>query len=174
MSTGNFYNKNASGYFVGVCENEYDYDDHRINVNGDIENHPEGFPMVEAWSGNDSLLLSALSTQKEWYGCRAVVTVRAVLRSGYYAHCNFDWELDVEVEGSDWDSIPEITEIKHALDYALTDKRAAQVTFWMLDWIEANVERLTTEMEEIFERYTEKYQVAYRFSNGETGYKKVS
>ncbi len=51
MSTPNFYNKNASRIFANECEEEWDYEDLKSNLNSELAKLETDNPFIDWYAG---------------------------------------------------------------------------------------------------------------------------
>ena len=155
MATSNFHNVNASHIFAVQLEDTYEYDDLIDNIKSGLKETGE-FNLLTKSDPNE--LRSYPSTSIGSLDCYVedndgngiVVTVTAVVRSGYYEGVNLDWHIRLYVNGYDDDTYAD----------------------------DANVLRISNEyiefIENIYSQYSEPLGVTARFSNGETIYHKVA
>jgi hypothetical protein len=150
MATSNFHNVNASSIFaVEYLQDEYDYQDLVDNLQYSLKetgyyntltksdpNELRSFP---------STSIGALDNHVEDAdGNGIVVTITAVVRSGYYDGVNLDWHCHFEEYGET---------IEHLLPAA-----------------EAEKNRLVEMVEYVFSEFSTPLGVTAQFSNGETIY----
>ena len=153
MAASNFYNVNASHIFAVQLEDEYEYDDLIDNIKSGLKETGE-FNLLTKSDPND--LRSYPSTGIGSLDCYVedndgngiVVTVTAVVRSGYYDGVNLDWHVHFEEYGET---------IEHLLPQAELEKN-----------------RLVEMVEYVFSEYTQPLGVTASFSNGETIYHPVT
>lgn len=188
MATGNFYNKNASKIFAFGLEDEEDYPielqykDIIDNVRYDLQkiiressdifegnslhiNDSRSFPGSEIMTLSKTICIGDVET---------IITLSAVVRSGYYQGANLDWVMSLDLMGSGFDSIedislPDFIEITNwcsdmsvGLRTMLYPKYIAKLAIGIANLIEV--------VENTFSEYTTTYGVFARFSNGETMY----
>jgi hypothetical protein len=149
MATSNFHNVNASHIFAVQLEDTYEYDDLIDNIKSGLKETGE-FNLLTKSDPNE--LRSYPSTSIGSLDCYVedndgngiVVTVTAVVRSGYYDGVNLDWHPHFEEYGET---------IEHLLPQAELEKN-----------------RLVEMIEYVFSEYTTPLGVTAQFSNGETIY----
>jgi hypothetical protein len=169
MATANFYNKNASKIFAAEIEEEWDYRDLVDNIQYALEDwSDEDKPS----SDREGTVIAEKTLRGAYAGCDVSVTVRAVVRSGYYAGVNVDWEVEYAVgHHSDEEMLEEYYISDEIENYGWTNRgmavmQAPNVTkFW-----ERSVKALSGELEDKLTEYTTPLVVTARFSNGETMY----
>lgn len=153
MATSNFHNVNASHIFAVQLEDTYEYDDLIDNIKSGLKETGE-FNLLTKSDPNE--LRSYPSTGIGSLDCYVedndgngiVVTVTAVVRSGYYDGVNLDWHAHFEEYGEN---------VEHLLPQAEIEKN-----------------RLAGLVEYVFSEYTQPLGVTASFSNGETIYHPVS
>lgn len=174
MSAPNFYNANASKIFMVSCDDEFSYDDAKDNVFYDLKSL--GWNRIDKWDGERnysgcmfSEKSKRVSIGKFWVD----VTVRAIIRSGYFADANFDW--DIEIDGTEYDL--ECYDESEALD-----SLESSYEYWdnpgfckiqaknLVKKVEKAVSELSEELESVYDKYTEKLIRIGIFSNGEAIY----
>lgn len=149
MATSNFHNVNASHIFAVQLEDTYEYDDLIDNIKSGLKETGE-FNLLTKADPNE--LRSYPSTGIGSLDCYVedndgngiVVTVTAVVRSGYYDGVNLDWHVHFEEYGET---------VEHLLPQA-----------------EIEQNRLAGLIEYVFAEYTQPLGVTASFSNGETIY----
>ena len=153
MAASNFHNVNASHIFAVQLEDEYEYDDLIDNIKSGLKETGE-FNLLTKSDPNDlrsypSTGIGSLDTYVEDSdGNGIVVTITAVVRSGYYDGVNLDWHVHFEEYGET---------IEHLLPQAELEKN-----------------RLVEMVEYVFSEYTQPLGVTASFSNGETIYHPVT
>jgi hypothetical protein len=153
MATSNFHNVNASHIFAVQLEDEFEYDDLIDNIKSGLKETGE-FNLLTKSDPNE--LRSYPSTSIGSLDCYVedndgngiVVTVTAVVRSGYYDGVNLDWHVHFEEYGET---------VEHLLPQAEIEKN-----------------RLVGLIEYVFGEYTQPLGVTAQFSNGETIYHPVN
>lgn len=150
MATSNFHNVNASNIFAVELQDEFDYQDLVDNLQYGLKetgyynlltksdpNELRSFPQQSIGS-LDNYVESADGESG------IVVTVTAVIRSGYYDGVNLDWHCSFEEYGEN---------VEHLLPAA-----------------EAEKNRLVEMVEYVFSEFSTPLGVTAQFSNGETIY----
>ncbi len=151
MATSNFHNVNASHIFaVDYLQDEYDYQDLVDNLQYSLKetgyyntltksdpNELRSFPSKSIGSLDNYVESSDGESG-------IVVTVTAVIRSGYYEGVNLDWHCHFEEYGEN---------VEHLLPAA-----------------EAEKNRLVEMVEYVFSEFSTPLGVTAQFSNGETIY----
>lgn len=175
MATGNFYNKNASYIFVGILENEFDYDDLLDNIRYAFNDKPEFGRIVnlEGWNHKDDSrnIVEVYSKAKEYKDFDVSLSMEIVARSGYYEHCNIDWNMYINISGEQFEIDEDVENLLWG--YVEGDGMLKRYAGWVQNWIDANKDEFRVAVEKIIADYTTPYGVSARFSNGETWYKKV-
>jgi hypothetical protein len=149
MATSNFHNVNASHIFAVDLQDEYEYDDLIDNIQSGLKSTGY-YNMLTKSDPNElrsfpSTSIGALDNYVEdANGNGIVVTITAVVRSGYYDGVNLDWHCHLEEYGET---------IEHLLPAA-----------------EAEKNRLVEMIEYVFSEYSTPLGVTAQFSNGETIY----
>jgi hypothetical protein len=150
MATSNFHNVNASHIFAVELQDTYEYDDLIDNIQSGLKatgyynmltksdpNELRSFPSTSIGSLDNYVESSDADSG-------IVVTITAVVRSGYYDGVNLDWHCHFEEYGEN---------IEHLLPAA-----------------EAEKNRLVELVEYVFSEFSTPLGVTAQFSNGETIY----
>jgi hypothetical protein len=149
MATSNFHNVNASHIFAVELQDTYEYDDLIDNIQSGLKSTGY-YNMLTKSDPNElrsfpSTSIGALDNYVEdANGNGIVVTITAVVRSGYYEGVNLDWHCHLEEYGET---------IEHLLPAA-----------------EAEKNRLVELVEYVFSEFSTPLGVTAQFSNGETIY----
>ena len=149
MATSNFHNVNASSIFAVELQDTYEYDDLIDNIQSGLK-ATGYYNMLTKSDPNElrsfpSTSIGALDNYVEdANGNGIVVTITAVVRSGYYDGVNLDWHCHLEEYGET---------IEHLLPAA-----------------EAEKNRLVEMVEYVFSEFSTPLGVTAQFSNGETIY----
>lgn len=91
MSAPNFYNANASKIFMISCDDEFSYQDTKDNVLDELESL--GWEPIDQWDSERNYpgcIFSEKSKKASIGKFWVDVTVKAIIRSGYYANANLD------------------------------------------------------------------------------------
>jgi hypothetical protein len=176
MSTQNFYNKNASRIFANECEEEWDYEDLKLNLNSELAKIETDNLFID-WYENErhngdrnygGLILGTLSIEKEYSQMGVSVTLTPVIRSGYYGGVNLDWEMEYHIEGDPHDDIDDI-------DWeAYFPTRPFMYEVWIINFLEESADKLKTKVEKVFTDYSTPLNCVGVFSNGEAVYEKAT
>ena len=150
MATSNFHNVNASNIFAVELQDEFDYQDLVDNLQCALKE--TGYYNILTKSDPNELRsfpsksIGSLDNYVESSDAESgiVVTVTAVIRSGYYDGVNLDWHCHLEEYGET---------IEHLLPAA-----------------EAEKNRLVEMVEYVFSEFSTPLGVTAQFSNGETIY----
>lgn len=176
MATSNFHTVNASHIFACSLENEWDFDDLKDNLFYEFKS-VDGFSDYTKSDPHElrsypSHSICSIERDFNYNDFSLNVIVTPVIRSAYYDGCNLDWHVwygidgneidldDIESELSYNDNISELDVKAYAL---LVEKKA-----------EVLLNEIVSDVEKVFEQYSEKLGVTARFSNGETMYHKVA
>lgn len=180
MATSNFYNKNATKIFASEIEDDFDYECLVDNIITNLKEKTDKNPNISMLRHtgkfhDEAHVLGSIAISKNYnlpnYGEIEVnVNIDMLLRHGYYAGINLDWDYQFEIEG---DEVSEWEDIISTLEY-LCDKRLVNKTNFIDAWFSKTKDQLSTIVEDVYECYTDSYVVSARFSNGETWYEKVS
>lgn len=178
MGASNFYNENASRVFSIDFEKSWEYED-QISLIEDIlseKGYYEGGSDANELHSYPSRVLGQKSVFKEYAGLEFGVKIVAVARSGYYAGANFDWSIEVLVDGCeyDFDDISPETFKDAFIDAGTHEGIAAFTSHFAHAWCRRQSEILVYEIEKVYEKNTEALVIVARFSNGETIYQKAS
>lgn len=209
MATPNFFIKNVSRYFVigsnqyytqeqideeGLdqdCLGQYDelgtecnLDDDKSNVQCELE--AKGWDREDGWdSSEDASVIASKDLCINYGGCEISLTIKALLRHGYYEAACFDLTGEIEIhDGKNgyyvglWDMFGEC--VPNELDVIDQDFTG----YAGLNHIQARniiakinnvIEGLKNEAELAFSMYSEyELNCAWRACNGEAGYREVT
>lgn len=170
MSARNFYAENASRIFVIDCNSDIDYQDSMFILTEELSS--KGCSPASECT-NDRMYsghIFATKSIKVAIGrCCVDVTVRAIVRSGYYQDANVDWDLLIDGENYNPDDVDAdaARDILEA-DYWYGDnigfcKIQAKPLFRRL-W--AAIQSMTKELEEVYDNLTNSYITVGVYSNG--------
>ena len=178
MSAPNFYNVNASRVFAIDAENEFEYDDLKDNIFYGLQsvfgerNVIRRNESEDGWcSYPGTVVASILGKTKHYEIPEADVEVffNIIVRSGYYAGGNVDWDIVIEVAGEEYDNIEEVN-----FEYCgLTKKQERQYAEYAKKFIRGEIERMLPMVEKVFEENTISLNCIGVFSNGEAIYEKA-
>lgn len=174
MSAPNFYNANASNIFMVSCEDDFSYQDTKDNVFYDLKNL--GWNEIDEWDGerNYSGHLFAEKDKKVTIGDFYIyVTVRAIIRSGYFADANLDW--DIEIEGTEYDlncydESDAIENLESSYEYGDNPGFCKMQAKNLVKKVDQAISELSEELESVYSKYTERLVRIALFSNGEAIY----
>ena len=176
MATSNFHNVNASHIFACSLENEWDYEDLKDNLFYEFKN-VKGFSDYTKSDPNElrsypSHSICSVERSFNYKDFSLDVVVTTVIRSAYYDGCNLDWHVWYGINGDGC----ELDEIETCLAYDTDLSRSQRKAYSLLAEKKAEVllNEIVTDVEKVFEMYSEKLGVTARFSNGETMYHKVA
>ena len=146
MSTANFVKKNASKYYAVETEEDYQYGDLVMNLQTEFKSEKDLWDSDRNYGGH-------IIAQVEKEFGKWAVEFDIIIRSGYYAGVNLDWEcriIDVEERTENY-----LGEIK-------LPKR-------IQSWIDNRIKKI----EKVFADYSTPLICTARFSNGEAMYAKA-
>lgn len=156
MGTSNFYNKNATSIFALEIRDQWEwdmqYEDLLIQLcdaYGYTVYNQSDAPTPD--SNNRSFGGLVLGEKSKHYignDVELIVTIRAIIRSGYYSDANLDWEIETEKIHRE----------------PLSGQQEV--------WIESAREDLTDELESFYSEVSTELGVTARFSNGNCMYHK--
>ena len=175
MSAQNFYNKNASRIFANECEEEWDYEDLKSNLNSELAKLETDNLYIDCYADErhngdrnyGGLILGTLSIEKEYSQMDVSVTLTPVIRSGYYGGVNLDWEMEYHIEGDPHDDIDDIDWEAHF------PNRPFMYEGWVTTFLEESADKLKTKVEKVFADYSTPLNRVGVFSNGEAIYEKA-
>jgi hypothetical protein len=174
MATSNFYNKNASKIFASEIENEFDYDDLIDNVSYDIQDkHNSYYVTNKKYIDNGRYLKYSLVESVSYKDDTLIeVFINPIIRSGYYSGANLDYEYEYYFEGEE---VYDPADIQDYLEYRLgySEKKATKISDSRFKRLERIKNKLSKQLENIYESHTTPLVVTARFSNGETIYSKA-
>lgn len=170
MSARNFYAENASRIFVVDCNSDIDYLNSMFILTEQLS--AKGWEPASECT-NDRMysghVFATKSIEVTIGRCCVDVTVRAIVRSGYYQDANVDWDLLIDGENYNPDDVDADTarDILEA-DYWYGDnigfcKIQAKPLFRRL-W--AAIQSMTKELEEVYDNLTNSYITVGVYSNG--------
>jgi len=175
MGTSNFHNENC--LYTIEAEYEFEYEDTISNITCEFNKDKEFY-------GSDSIKLESelrsfparsigsFTLDLEYLEQQITVTIVPLVRSGYYSGANFDYEMNIECEYSDYDDISDC--VDDLLEYGCVHKGLLTAHRSSLEnkvniWITETVKKIT----DVYEMFTDQLVVTAQFSNGETFYAKV-
>ena len=176
MATSNFHNVNASYIFACSLENEWDYEDLKDNLFYEFKN-VKGFSDYTKSDPNElrsypSHSICSVERDFNYKDFTLNVIVTPVIRSAYYDGCNLDWHVWYGIDGNEVD----IDDIQYHLGFIdnLTPSETKAYSLLAEKKAEVLLNEIVTDVEKVFEMYSEKLGVTARFSNGETMYHKIA
>ncbi len=196
MSTGNFYNKNASKIYAVLMNYERPILDEEDNETSETEVvspeeweidcllgnllselEPKDYYQINRWDNNMNFAgryFAEKTVSKNFAGTEFYVKIIAVLRGAYYEGANLDWEVETIVDCLEVDE-PDEGYIKNELVYNGLNAGLATIQARnACKWLENTRDELIAELEKVYEMYCEhKLVVSATFSNGETIYNKI-
>jgi len=176
MSTSNFHNVNASRIFACELADEFDYEDLVENLQAALADLPNDY----SFSGHDphelrsypSRVITGLALSKSYQDFSVDLELSIIIRSGYYAGCNLDWDLVYKIEG---EPVFETEFYEPIRDYTdCSEQMALYKSEFARKWAEKTERELIRQVEAIFRQFSTPLRVAARFSNGETIYEEAS
>jgi hypothetical protein len=195
MAASNFYKKNASFYYVFVGENDWDYEDFYFRLMFELEKINYSWKQKREWIKDDAFII-ARKYINFYYGKDKIVwgtlIIYAIVRIGYYGGINLDWDWEFEFtdggycDGDDFSS-SEIEDygyyLKNNIPYWWSEDELP-VEYYLGKYLIRNCSKLydkvmdvldkeTKELEKVFEKLTEVYDLKVVFSNGAAVYEKV-
>ena len=177
MSTPNFMNVNASKYFVLEIEDDFEFDIQKECLQGYLSEH--GYTEENGHPNNDnrsypSVMVASKSIEKTIADNPIEVSINVVIRSGYYAHVNLDWEIQIETGTDNFcDEIPEEKWIAEEFEYDFSVGFSKIQSKNVMNFIHKSIEELVEETENHLSKLTETYVRTALFSNGEAIYEKA-
>ena len=192
MATGNFYSKNASKiYAFGLSyegedgeiveADEFLFDDSIDNLKYGIKERFENDTKFDYIGSVDTYIRDATPItriDKDFSFLNSTISIQLIViaLNGYYEGANFDYELNIDVDGVDFDldsiCVDELFDILyHSSDNMGLAKIHAPN---LVTKIETETELLINEVEKVLEMYSSPLVVSARFSNGETFYANAS
>lgn len=198
MGTGNFYNKNASKIYAALMSYERAVMDEDGNETDQTETaYPDewecrdfveslqdelaemGYCKADKWDNERQFsgrTFAELSETRDFMGYTFAVTIKAVIRTAYYDGANLDWELNYEIDGTEYEDISDISELEVIQALPYWDPQAKGILTIharnLIIWLEEQGHELIEGLEKVFEQYSTPLVVSARLSNGETWYSK--
>ena len=178
MGTPNFMNKNASKHFVLEIEDDFEYDMQKEclqEILGEEGFNEENFTPQEDNRSYPSICIASKSIDRVIAGNDIRVTILAIVRSGYYAAINLDWDIQIETDCcSYYNENVEADQIEGDFcDLGYSEGFAKIQSKNVVNWIDKTIPTMIEELEAIYERVSEKYNCVAVFSNGEAIYEKA-
>ena len=174
MGASNFHNQNASRIFAFEIEDEWEWDDKKIDIKESLKEMKD--VQFRDWGGNDphelrsypSSVLGALSVSREYNGVDVCINLTAIVRSGYHCGGNLDWNLTFDINGDEQDEV----DFTDSFEYYLETSRenALRISGYAEKWAKKEGEKLIEKLEELYKNVTTPLTVVATFSNGETIY----
>ena len=176
MATSNFHNVNATHIFACLLEDEWAYDDLKENLFYEFKKL-NGFSDYTKSDPNElrsypSHSICSVERDFSYDNFTLNVIVTPVIRSAYYEGCNLDWHVWYGIDGNEID----IDDLEYQLSYIdnLTPSEVKAYSLLAEQKAETLLNEIVTDVEKVFDKYSEKYGVTARFSNGETIYHKIA
>lgn len=184
MGTANFYNQNASKYFVIEDktgedeENDYEFIfDETIEMVKDLldtsaSENKRYFDSdkadIDRNRNFDSTSLGSYIDEFDYCNSNIKIKILPIIRCGYYSGANLDFEKEFVIDSDTYTELSEV--LDHIREYGSNvfklnlsnfEKKASELEKSMIN-----------EVEKQFEKITEPYVCIGRFSNGEALYEK--
>jgi hypothetical protein len=193
MGTPNFYNKNASKHFIiqGEWEDEegnthqwdsWEWDNQRTEIALGLK-RSHGYDLLSKKYDNDrnfgGQFLAEKSASKYVGDASFIVCIKPIIRSGYYAHANLDYEIELHTGQLTLDYLEEgydtiRDEVYDEILWYTDNVGLAKIhTPHVMLWIETVVSNLIDELEGFFTTVSEGYIRTAVASNGEAFYEKA-
>lgn len=185
MATSNFHNAEASRIFATELEDEFSYDDLKLNLRSEFANKENDKKSViaDCYEENKSpaselrsfpaTTICRVHSEDKCYAFGNInLRFDIIVRSGYYQGANLDYEMYVETDNEDYESITDLIEDiqRYPEDFDISEGMSEKYAKWIENWFKKEVEPMKEEIEKVFADYTTPLCVTARFSNGETMY----
>lgn len=178
MGTPNFMNKNASKHFVLEFEDDIEFDIQKENFQDFLMEN--GFDVDDSTPQDDnrsypSICIASKSIEKTIADNNIEVIIHVIIRSGYYAGVNLDWDIQIETDNSSFyneDVTPDQV-FDDFIDLQFSEGFAKIQSKNVVKWIYKTIPTLIEEVETIYENVSETYNRVAVFSNGEAIYEKA-
>ncbi len=122
----------------------------------------------------DDTLKHHLYSQKCYKDFEVEITLKPTIEGGYYEGANLDYDVSIEIGGTEFDisGIYGYTKenIITELSYDFSKKKATYYTGLIMTWIKKEYPKMQKELEGVFELYSDTLEVMARFGNGEVLY----
>jgi hypothetical protein len=166
MGTSNFYNKNSSKIYACEIEEDFNYQDLVKNLKFELQ--AQGFDPTNEFDNERNFSGQYIATKKiQFTNVNQLIylTIKAVVRSGYYNGVNLDYDFEIVGEAvNSYNNDFEINQ-KDDLDYQVA--RGFKTLFKKA---KKTLEKKILKIEKIFGQNSQALKVGARFSNGETIY----
>lgn len=186
MGTSNFHSVNASAVFAFTpSDDEYPfyYEDIKDEVESALKER--GLCTDRKWADDPyelrsypSSVLGHKTVERTFMGAWFAVTIKAVIRSGYYDGACLDWFTQVDTEARGFLDRGYDDEWDHFLDRLLDSSEnvgfAKANLPRLMRWIDHTRDELIKECEQVFKEMTTPLSAVATFSNGETLYAQKS
>lgn len=185
MSTPNFYNKNAD--FIYACEfaDDFAYDDLLENLLQSFRSaaaNPKVKPIADFKEAHDTwetdydrsypgrIIAWLWSETRRYQDCEIFLSANIIVRSGYYAGANLDYEIGFHVDGTEYqeDDLDEV-----CLRSELPNTRRGYQLALTKRWFDRHYVKFTDAIEAIFRQHSTPLRLVARASNGEAFYEKA-
>ena len=192
MGTSNFNSNHTSCTYVVTLDDDFVWEDIRSNISYELDAidksriYHNGF--MWEWSSNDNIRLHEelrsypatsigwFYTTFDYYGIDFEISFIPKTVSGYYSDMNLDFEIQITADNYNYVEAESFTdaftedvfkwnEFKYP---GLTKARFKDIIIKIESAIETGSELL----ENVFKQFSDGYQIAAQFSNGETIYTK--
>ena len=175
MGTSNFHNENC--LYTIEAEDEFEYEDTVSNITSELGKDKEFYEddsitLESELRSFPARSIGSFDLYFEYLEQQIKVTVVPLARSGYYSGANFDYEMNIECEYSNYNNISDC--VDDLLEYGCVHKGLLTAHRSSLEnhiniWIAETVKKIT----DVYEMFTDHLKVTAQFSNGETFYAKV-
>lgn len=180
MSTPNFRNVNASRIYA--THNE-DYKNAYYNVMSDLESC--GWYPIKEYDSSNRYYGGRMFMQKDKEVSISrfsiSVSVKAIIRNGYYDDSNFDWDIEIEGDGSydvsgeysfgEKDAANLIYDYQYGTYYTMGFCRMQARN--LVNKVRCAISELSEELENVYASYTDQLVCVEIFSNGEAVYERA-
>lgn len=189
MSTANFYTKNTGYTYACDIEDDFAYDDLIEELRFAFRSVAEDprqkaiacFEEVyDTWESSGlrsypgRVIAWVESERKSYRDFDAFLSAHIIVRSGYYAGANLDYDLRFLLDGEEISEELEEDDIDEVcLCSELPGTRRAYRLALARKWFDRACGPFTDAIEAIFTRYSTPLRLAARLSNGEAFYEKV-
>lgn len=181
MGTANFLNKNASSVFIVAIEPEDSFmaEETAALIATDLEQRLGYDDVVdfdlspqEDYRNFPARVLGTKVVSESINGVDAQVTIRCIMRGGYYAHANLDYEIDVSVETGEYTfEHPGLHEYRSTCKlYNISILGSIEEAY---KWVDSKVIELTEELEAYYREVSQECRSIGPFSNGEVIYEPI-
>lgn len=179
MGTNNFHNKNASKVFsIMDIEDWFEMDMIKEDFKHQLEHLGYDYlddPNYDGLRSFPATTLGIKSDGKMYGDAEVFITIKSIMRSGYYQGVNLDWELEVNIVNYELDNNFEWNgyNVESLLQDFMNNGMAKIHAPYVELFIQNTIEDMVGELEKLYKEMTQPLNKVGQFSNGNAVYEKA-